>query len=137
MSRIGTLYTLGYAHPDAAKRLERLMEQSQSILVDIRYTPRSRWFPAWNRNALAAKYGARYVWEQRLGNVNHKHRATGIKLAEGHREAVMEAAQHLMQGCSLVLLCACKRARGCHRSRVARRIRRAVRTLQAMKEVQA
>jgi uncharacterized protein (DUF488 family) len=137
MSRRGTLHTLGYAHPDAAKQLERLMEQPHIILVDIRSTPRSRWFPAWNRNALAAKYGVRYVWEQRLGNVNHKHRAAGIKLAEGHREAVIEAAQRLAQGCSLILLCACKRARGCHRSRVARRIRRALRTLQAMKEVQA
>jgi hypothetical protein len=133
---IGTLRTLGYTRSDAAAQLEMLMVCERTILLDVRFTPTSRWFPAWRRHALAAKYGDRYVWEQRLGNVNHKHRALGIKLAKGHREAAFKAAQLLMQGFSLVLLCGCKRAHTCHRSQAARHIRHALRTLRE-KEVQA
>lgn len=130
---VGTLRTFGYARPDAVAQLETLMACERTILLDIRFTPTSRWLPAWRRHALAAKYGDRYVWEQRLGNVHHKQRALGIRLAKGHREAALEAAQRLMQGFSLILLCACKRAHGCHRSQAARHIRRALRTLQTMK----
>jgi uncharacterized protein (DUF488 family) len=135
MSRIGTLYTLGYADPDAAKHLECLMEQSQSILVDIRYSPRSRWFPRWNRSALTAAYGHRYIWDRRLGNINYdlQRRKFGIQLAEGHIDAVQKAAEILLQGTSLILLCACKDAQKCHRVVVAKLIQDA---LQAIKEVQ-
>ena len=132
----GTLYTLGYAHPDATAQLERLMTHTNIILVDIRHTPRSRWFPAWNRNALTARYRHRYIWDQRLGNVNHdpQRRKLGIKLDEGHMDAVHTAAEMLLQGTSLILLCACKDPQKCHRVVVAKLIQDA---LQEIQEVQA
>jgi uncharacterized protein (DUF488 family) len=126
----GTLYTCGYAHPETAARVARLMSNPAMLLVDIRYRPRSRWQPAWNRNALAGIYGARYVWDRRLGNLNYQHRECGIALAEGHAAAVQEAAALLCAGTSLLLLCACKDARTCHRTLVAKYIQDAVQTVQ-------
>lgn len=126
----GTLYTLGYAHPDATDHLSNLMNQEHIVLLDIRYSPYSRWYPTWTRYALASTYGERYRWEQRLGNLNYRERESGIKLAEGHREAIQEAASLLSQGTSLVLLCACKDARTCHRSLVAKLIQDALDRIQ-------
>ena len=122
----GTLYAFGYAHPETATRVARLMSNPAMLLVDIRYSPRSRWLPQWNRNALMHTYGARYVWEQRLGNLNYQHRECGIELAEGHEAAVREAAALLCEGTSLLLLCACKDARTCHRTLVAKLIQDAI-----------
>lgn len=118
----GTIYTLGYAHPNAATQLDRLMRDPRACLVDIRLQPRSRWWPQWNRAALSARYGRRYVWDRRLGNVHYQHRERGIQLAEGHQDAIGKAAALLSEGTSLILLCACKNERQCHRSLVAKRI---------------
>lgn len=39
----GTLYTLGYLHPDGATTLMAMMASDpMTLLVDIRYSPRSR-----------------------------------------------------------------------------------------------
>ncbi len=127
---IGTLYTLGYVHPDTAPRIERLMRQGNILLVDIRLQPRSRWSAAWTRRALTTRYGRRYVWEQRLGNIRYQRREARIQLAGGHMDAVREAAHLLLQGTSLILLCACQDARTCHRSLVAKLIQDAIQTLQ-------
>jgi hypothetical protein len=112
----GTIYTLGYAHPDAAAQLDRLMRNPRACLVDIRWQPQSRWWPQWNRAALSARYGCRYMWDPRLGNVHYQHRVYGIQLAEGYPDAIREAAMLLCESTSLILLCACKNARECHRS---------------------
>ncbi len=130
MTSIGTLYTIGYAHPDAATHVGQLMNQEHMLLVDIRYSPRSRWRPAWRREALEATFGACYLWEQRLGNVNYHHPEGGITLAEGHEDAAREVAKLLTRGLSVILLCACKNARTCHRSLVAKLIQDALQELQ-------
>jgi Protein of unknown function, DUF488 len=122
----GTLYTLGYAHPDAPAQLDRLMRQSSMLLLDIRYAPFSRWMPTWNRWALASRYGDRYQWEQRLGNLNYQQKERGIQLATGHQEAIVQAALMLTQGFSLVLLCVCKHEKACHRLVVAQAIQEAM-----------
>jgi Protein of unknown function, DUF488 len=135
---IGTLYTVGYAHPDTAAQVDRLMHQEQTVLLDIRLSPRSRWHPAWNQHPLASIYGDRYLWERRLGNLNYKHPELVIQLAQGYEDAAREAAKHLLQGTSLILLCACKyerkkygkRLKVCHRSLVAKLIQDAVQALQ-------
>lgn len=122
----GTIYTLGYAQSDAAIQLDRLMRAPGTCLVDIRSQPRSRRSPQWNRAALSARYGRRYVWERRLGNAHDRDREQGIHLAEGHQDAIREAAALLCEGTSLVLLCACTNARTCHRSLVAKLIQDAL-----------
>src|SRR5579859_6591531 len=125
-AEVGTLYTLGYADPTAAAQLERALWHELVLVVDIRASPRSRWFPAWNRAALEGRYGHHYTWEPRLGNVHYRHRELGIQLAPGHREAIEALATLLCEGTNVVLLCACKDARTCHRSLVAKLIQDAV-----------
>ena len=127
---IGTIYTIGYAHPGAAANVAQLMRQEHIILLDVRLSPRSRWQPTWNRAALQTAYGARYRWDKRLGNLNYQQRELGIELADGHLDAAREAAVLLAGGTSLILLCACKDARTCHRTTVAKLIQDAVQALQ-------
>jgi uncharacterized protein (DUF488 family) len=118
----GTIYTLGYAQPDAEAQLDRLMRDPRVCLVDIRYQPRSRRNPRWDRAALSARFGRRYVWERRLGTIHDRNRKQGIQLSESHPEAIREAAALLCEGTSLILLCACTNARTCHRNLVAKLI---------------
>jgi len=133
----GTIYTLGYSQPKAAATLERLMRQPQTLLLDVRYQPVSRWNPEWNRAELAARYGEQYRWERRLGNVNYWSRERGIQLPAGSQEAVQEAASLLLAGTSLVILCCCVDERACHRSLVAKLIQDALPAPTAAREVWA
>jgi uncharacterized protein (DUF488 family) len=128
LNGIGTLYTIGYAHPTARPQIERLMQQEQTILLDIRSSPYSRW-ALWKKQALMHRYGQRYRWERRLGNLKYHHQEREIELAEGHRQAVEHVASMLFQGTSLILLCACKDARTCHRTLVAKLVQDAVQAL--------
>jgi len=118
----GTVYTLGYAHPAAPGQLERLMRDPLACLVDIRYQPRSRLAHQWNRAAISA----RYVWERRLGTIHYSNSEQGITLADGHQDAIREAAALLCEGTSLILLCECSEARACHRTLVAKLIQDAL-----------
>lgn len=122
----GTIYTLGYSQRKAAATLERLLRQSQILLLDVRYQPTSRWNPEWNRADLAARYGEQYRWERRLGNVNYWSRERGIQLPAGSQGAVQEAASLLLAGTSLVLLCCCGDERACHRTLIAKLIQDAL-----------
>lgn len=122
----GTIYTLGYAHPQAAVALERLMRHPTVLLVDVRYQPVSRGSPQWNRAALTARSGERSIWDQRLGNLHYKSRDLLIQLAPGSQDAIIEAAVLLCEGNSLVLVCACGDERACHRMLVARLIQEAL-----------
>lgn len=118
----GTIYMVGYADETAETQVERFMRLPRALLVDIRFSPRSRWYPLWNRTALERRYGHQYLWEPRLGNVHYQHKDLGIQLDEGHEDAVCELAVLLVEGVSLILLCACKNPRTCHRSLVAKLI---------------
>ncbi len=95
------------------------------MLLDIRSSPYSRW-AWWKKQALMHRYGQRYCWERRLGNLNSHHQERGIELAEGHRQAVEQVASMLFQGISLILLCACKDNRTCHWALVAKLVQDAV-----------
>jgi hypothetical protein len=118
----GTIYTIGYAHPEATAQPDCLMRDPLVRLFDIRLQPRSRWCPQWNRAALSARYCCRYTWDSRFGNLYYQHPEHGIQLAEGHPGAIREAAPLLCEGTSLILLCVCKNARECHRSLIAKLI---------------
>jgi len=133
----GTMYTLGYTDPNASARLERLMRNPRALLVDVRYQPTSRWAFQWNRAALTARYGRRYVWERRLGTIHYREPERAIELAAGYQDAVREAAALLCAGTSLVLLCACKDERACHRSLVAKLIQDALPVPRSSWEVRA
>jgi uncharacterized protein (DUF488 family) len=110
----GELFTVGYADPIGAARLEQLMSLPQTKLVDIRYSPRSRWRPEWNKKALLEKYGQHYTHLKALGNINYNKSSEPIQLADP-AASIVECAQWLLQGWSLILLCACKNYEQCHR----------------------
>lgn len=128
---IGTLYTVGYAAREAQARIDPLMRDERTLLIDIRLFPRCGWSTIWSRQALAKRFGRRYIWEQRLGNRNYRHPQRGFALAEGHTYAIQDAAALLCQGTSLILLCGCRDFGTCHRSLVTKLIQEAV---QAMRE---
>jgi Protein of unknown function, DUF488 len=122
----GTLYREGYAGRKGADTIKRLMQQERIQLLDIRLSPRSHWYPAWNRYALSATYGDAYRWEGRLGNLNYRDHSLPIVLADGHEEAIQEAAIQLLEGDSLLLMCACSNPSRCHGTIVAKLIQDAV-----------
>ena len=81
--RLGDLVTLGYTEPDAQQRLDAFMATTGAGLVDIRYSPRSRWRPEFNQAALIERYGAlKYGHCKALGNVNYNKPCEPIKLSE-------------------------------------------------------
>lgn len=109
----GRVSALGYAAPNAALLLEALMSEPNTLLVDIRLSPLSRWSPAWRGSVLARRYGSRYQHLPAFGNVNYR-TSGSIQLADV--DAGIEwAMKHLLQGEHLVLLCACKDYVRCHR----------------------
>jgi hypothetical protein len=133
----GTISTLGYAHPQAAMALERLMRNPTVLLLDVRYQPVSGFNPEWNRASLADRYGEQHRWEQRLGNRHYWSRERAIQLPAGSQDAVREAATLICAGTSLVLLCACGDERACPRSLIAKLIQDALPTPTEAREVWA
>ncbi len=98
----------------------RKLEEVQSailkngaVLVDIRYSPRSR-APMWNRRNLEALLGpAHYVWKgDTLGN--RLYRTDDIEIADlpvGLEELAFLAAER-----PLLVMCVCPSPVGCHRT---------------------
>lgn len=110
----GTIHTLGYAHPDAQARLHALMDSDLTMVpVDIRYSPRSHWYPQWSGQALQKTWGDRYRHIKALGNVNYRS-AAPIQLMDADA-GVRWAVATLKAGYSLILLCACRDEERCHR----------------------
>lgn len=120
---VGSLYILGYAAPGSAAQLEQLMSNSMMLLIDLRISARSRWWPQWSKRALRARWGTRYSHEKRLGNLNYRDSTQPITLCGPHPEQAIAGAVTLLQcGYSLVLLCACRYEATCHRTLVAQMI---------------
>ena len=107
--------TLGYAQRGASERLEAfLCLQEKVCVVDIRLSPRSRWNPIWNKNALIERTGERYLHLPELGNRNYNQPGEPIVLADPVKG--LESLLGLLQdGFAVLLLCACKEYGRCHR----------------------
>ena len=117
----GRLETIGYTQANARTRIDAFVARPLSYLVDIRYKPYCGWNPNWNRQALKAHYGRRYVHLQGLGNLNHAQKGAPIVLADPE-QWIAHLASELERGCSYLLLCACKQDERCHRRLVYERI---------------
>lgn len=113
--RQGELLTLGYTEPNAMPRLDAFLAQPDTGLVDIRFSPRSRWYPEFNQAALLRRYGSlKYGHCRELGNVNYNKPGEPIELFTPE-EGVRRVIRLLQSGCSVMLLCACKDYEHCHR----------------------
>jgi uncharacterized protein (DUF488 family) len=112
MNMATTAYTFGYTgkKPDA---LAAWVEQTKSVVVDIRFSPYSR-NPAWGQANLKRLLGQQYYHCKALGN---KHYRGGgpmelLDPAEGVRLVQLLALPP-------VLMCMCPTFAECHRSLVA------------------
>lgn len=108
------LTTLGYTEENAQQRLDEFMSKPDACLVDIRYSPRSRWLPRFNQAALIERYGVKYKHCKALGNVNYNKPGESIKLS-GPFAGAMMVTRLIRQGRPIILLCACKNYERCHR----------------------
>jgi hypothetical protein len=119
-----TIYTLGYSGwkiEDVGAVLDRL----DAILVDVRMVPRSRWAPAWNASALAARFGDRYLWLREFGNVNYKGTFEQIEIADfptGISVLSNRTGQPFEGAKNIILLCGCRDVNVCHRKVLAERL---------------
>ncbi|SRR5579875_2316182 len=136
-SAVGTLYTIGYTNQAEQQRLGQLMQARHRLLVDIRFTPFSRAFPAFCREQLHHRYNvaeqahlpvgervARYVWYRSLGNRNYR-QGGPIQLANPE-QGVRHVVAALLAGRDVILLCACADERHCHRTLVAQLVQEAL-----------
>lgn len=121
-SRRGSLSTLGYTEDGAMDRVDTFLTQRRSYLVDIRLKPYASSFqPQWNRDALNSHYRGQYIWIKGLGNTNYQHRNLPFHLLDPEQH-IWHLAEMLKEGCSYLLLCACKDYKHCHRKLVHDRI---------------
>ena len=137
ITQVGTLYTIGYASQADRIRLDDLMQDERRLLIDIRYAPRSRFYPAFGRAALDGRYNVaepspmpaserrvRYVWSQSLGN---RHDANGGPiLLDTPALGIAQVVATLLEGRDVILLCACRDEARCHRLLVARLVQDAL-----------
>jgi uncharacterized protein DUF488 len=107
------LYTLSYSRRTLAD-LHALVEAHAAVLVDIRETPASRWYPERRQGALRAHFGTRYVWCQALGNLNYKDKGGPIHLRDYPAGLVQIRALLHAHG-AVILLCGCPAGQACHR----------------------
>jgi uncharacterized protein (DUF488 family) len=104
-----TLYTFGYSGR-MPHELQTLAEHLAAVVVDIRFSPRSR-SPDWTTGRLATLLGERYRHLPALGNRNYKGGPVEfVDLAAG----VVEIGQLLKQR-PIILLCGCADVQRCHR----------------------
>jgi len=110
------IFTYGYTSSTPAD-LAAYVEELDSYLIDIRFSPRSR-VPQWRQEALHALVGktkagrARYHWLQGLGNVQYN--TDGPIVLYAPEEGVREIAPYLAAR-PVILLCGCRDWHVCHR----------------------
>lgn len=110
------LLTIGYTEPNAQERIDAFLAHPNTILVDIRFSARSRWAGHFGKGALEASYKKQYIHVPEFGNVNYRpeNRDRGIELAWPDL-GLKRIMPLLRSGHSVMLLCACKGYEKCHR----------------------
>jgi hypothetical protein len=115
------IYPVGYSMDGAQQYIDQLMAQPQMLLIDTRFSPKSRW-AAWREGALRAKYGTRYRWAGAyLGNMNFQ--GGPIQIAD-LEEGLRGLRLYLDEGYDLLLLCQCSDYYTCHRKVIVDQLRK-------------
>lgn len=106
-----TIYTIGYSG-STPQDIHKFVEELDAILVDIRYSPKSRQ-PQWNSGALYSTFPrGRYTWARSLGNRNYNNDGP-IQLDDPDLGLALVRA--LTRSLSVILMCGCRDVRRCHR----------------------
>jgi uncharacterized protein (DUF488 family) len=111
------IYTLGYTGL-TPKELSRAARQQNFMVLDIRFSPRSRNF-VWNKRFLKQELGDHYEHIQELGNVNYKN--GGDILIMNPSAGVARVAGYLAKQ-DVCVMCVCKDVHTCHRQTVSQLI---------------
>lgn len=106
----------GYSTADAVARLATLMQEENTILVDIRYSTKSLRKPEWSGQALQERYGNRYLWIRELGNENYFNHGE-IKIHDP-AQGIPRLMKGIERGYKLIMLCTCSDYSKCHRRTV-------------------
>lgn len=104
------IYTIGYSgwKPE---QLAAKVEELGALLVDVRFSPRSR-VPQWTKKSLCELVGAEnYVHCKNLGNENYK---SGGPIKLLNPDAAIASLRDVQR--PLILLCGCKDHTICHRA---------------------
>jgi hypothetical protein len=104
------ILTTGYSG-HKPEDLKRIAERMDAVIVDIRFTPFSRWHPEWRKPNLEALLGDWYVSVREWGNRNHGGNGP-IEIADfaGGWAVVGRISR------PVIAICTCKDAEMCHRS---------------------
>jgi uncharacterized protein (DUF488 family) len=108
------VYTLGYGGRKLHE-VEAIVTETEGILFDIRFSPRSR-NPIWSGGKLRQALGHRYKHVKALGNVNYKGGPIELVDFDAGVEAIRKS------GRPVILMCVCKSYDRCHRKHVAERL---------------
>jgi len=108
------IYTVGYSGRTPAE-LATLVDQLGAVLVDIRYSPRSR-DPRWAKSNVQKLVGA-YLHLRSLGNVNYRVPGAPAQLAD--LAAGAEVLRPILEQQPVILMCACRDVHSCHRREAA------------------
>ena len=111
---MGVLYSFGYSG-QAPETLYRELLRLEAVLVDVRYSPRSR-VPAWSGLNLQRTFAGKYVHLREFGNANYN---SGGKIQLFDAEAGISRVARLIQQHDVVLMCGCRARETCHRALVA------------------
>jgi uncharacterized protein (DUF488 family) len=103
------LYTFGYSGR-LPHELRALVDHLDAIVVDIRFSPRSR-NPHWTAGRLTSLLGERYRHLAVLGNRNYK--GGPIEFVD-LEEGVVKVGE-LLREQPVILLCVCADVERCHR----------------------
>lgn len=110
-----TIYTWGYGG-HSLEDLQQLRARLGAVVIDTRYSPRSR-RPEFNRRRLEAALGADYVWMPEFGNLNYKGALTDAVVLNDPT-AGLQRLRTVAAGRPPLLICQCP-TRSCHRTDVA------------------
>jgi len=116
----GIVYTTGYTgkKPDD---LKALVDRLGARLVDVRFSPHSRWAKHWERDALIKLLGPAYYHLVHFGNQAFKQKRIEIfDFFAGMRWL----SQHFVDNPNqpVILMCGCKEYQTCHRKELSERL---------------
>lgn len=106
------LYDLGYIGCNLLD-LKAAVEATGAILLDVRFSPRSR-NPTWNRYNLVKVFGEQYVHCRSLGNENYKVAGLENVIFVDLETGIVRITELLRKG-PTIIMCACKDVDHCHR----------------------
>jgi uncharacterized protein (DUF488 family) len=106
------IYTAGYYGRDI-NEFKATAKELNTVVVDIRLVPQSRFTPQWRQKNLQTLLGENYLHIKELGNKGFKEKR--IEIAD--LEAGLGVLTQIKR--DMILLCACKDYEKCHRKVIA------------------